>query len=91
MREGRELRQSEQVSLLIARYELIDNPTPDVAYVLWEGKKQVWTATVMRKRHVCAICYQQILCGTRAFRPTTNADNRLHRVCAAHWERTSPR
>lgn len=71
---------------MTARYTVIERPTPGVAYVLWLGLRQVWTATTMRKRHTCAVCAQPIAAGMRAFRPITNADNRLHRVCAYHWE-----
>lgn len=45
---------------------------------------QVWTLGKVRKEAECRFCGKPLHVGASAFRPTTNQDNRGHRVCDVH-------
>lgn len=43
--------------------------------------RQVWTACTLRQPVACQRCGEALYEGVTAFRPITNATNRMHRVC----------
>lgn len=50
-----------------------------------EFGKQLWVKSKMTRKHnkdKCAIC--DLIVGKQAFRPLTNKDNRMMRICLRH-------
>lgn len=47
--------------------------------VMHEG--QVWTMCKARKVHTCHECDHPMKKGVHLYRPQTNGDNRMHRIC----------
>ena len=49
--------------------------------------RQLWAAAKLTKKHKndkCAVCNGPV--GDIAFRPITNASNRMHRICLKHLD-----
>ena len=46
-----------------------------------DGQRTIWTVCRVRKAHKCWDCRADIPKGAKAFRPLTNGDRRMYRLC----------
>lgn len=49
----------------------------------WKKGEQLWSLVTVRKDHKCCVVGDAISKGSQAFRPVTDADNRMDRISMA--------
>ena len=65
-------------------YKLVAEMGPTL--VVLESREfppKMWTECTVRKYHRCVACNGNIKKGRRAYRPITNGNNRMDRICIA--------
>lgn len=62
-------------------YRLRERLSADVVALDSRHGSQVFTACRLRKKTRCCVCYAVLKPGAEAFRPVTNGNNRMDRIC----------
>lgn len=61
-------------------YKLVKILNDDVVILSSKYGVQVWSKITLRKDNICEVLGIPILQGSKAFRPSTNGYNRMHRI-----------
>lgn len=65
----------------LSNYKLVEKINDDLFRISSIYGNQLFTKTTLRKKNVCAVCLCFLYSNDVAFKPITNGNNRMKRIC----------